>query len=65
MKKFYESPIVEITVFDVEDVITTSAGGTGTVDTLEWTKSDVEANTATYAGQLGVNKVGHYGSYNW
>jgi len=65
MKKFYESPIVEITVFDVEDVITTSAGGAGPVDTLTWTKEDVEASAATYAGQLGVNQVGHYDSYNW
>jgi hypothetical protein len=32
MKKFYEIPVVEITVFDVEDVITASAGTVSTND---------------------------------
>lgn len=65
MKKFYESPIVEITVFDVEDVITTSAGGT--VETLEWDAETVgQFNTSSeYAGAVGANAVGHYNAYTW
>lgn len=62
MKKIYESPIVEITVFDVEDVITTSAT-TATVDTLDWTADDADA--ATHAAKVGAKAVGYYSAYNW
>ncbi len=62
MKKFYESPIVEITVFDVEDVITTSAT-TATVDTLVWTAADADA--ATHATKVGADAVDYYSAYNW
>lgn len=64
MKKFYESPIVELTVFDVEDVIT--ASGEIEVNTLE---ADVEALKATINGSTYANanevKATTYGSYNW
>ena len=63
MKKFYESPIVEITVFDVEDVITTSAAVTTSVDTLTWTPQDADA--ATHKTQVGADAVGYYSSYTW
>lgn len=66
MKKIYESPIVEITVFDVEDVITTSAGGGVTsVDTISWTAENVESDAANYAAKVGADTVGHYNSYTW
>ena len=63
MKKIYESPIVEITVFDVEDVITTSAG-TATIDTTSWTATDAEA-VAGYAAKVGADKVGVYSTSSW
>lgn len=66
MKKIYESPIVEITVFDVEDVITTSAGGGVTsVDTITWTADDVAGDAKSYAAKVGADTVGHYNSYTW
>ena len=63
MKKFYESPIVEITVFDVEDVITTSVATINTA--TEWDANTVKNNVAEYAAKVGTDAVGHYGSYNW
>ncbi|MBQ9757008.1 MAG: hypothetical protein IJW15_01145 [Clostridia bacterium] len=64
MKKFYESPIVELTVFDVEDVITAS----GVVNTITDTE-DVEAlinaiNAGTYSGAQ-IDRTATYGAYNW
>ena len=61
MKKIYESPIVEITVFDVEDVITTSVVR---IDTTSWTANDVESLN-NYASQLNANKVAQYSTYSW
>lgn len=64
MKKFYESPIVELTVFDAEDVITTSAIVIDTAATgvsLEALVSGIQ--TAAYGN---VEKVEAYNSsYNW
>lgn len=64
MKKFYESPIVELTVFDAEDVITTSAVVIDTAATganLEALVSGIQ--TAAYGN---VEKVEAYNSsYNW
>ena len=63
MKKFYESPIVEFTVFDVEDVITTSA-----IDTLNPGNVDLDAlideinNSSTAAAPI---KAAKYGTYTW
>ncbi len=66
MKKFFEMPVVEITVFDVEDVITTSVTE---IDTLQaQNAAEVEAlmakiNDATIAN---VNYQNYStGSYNW
>ncbi len=65
MKKFYESPIVELTVFDVEDVITASADPTIYINTLapgaDLSALDNEFNDKEYAAH------GTYvaGSYNW
>lgn len=64
MKKFYESPIVELTVFDAEDVITTSAtvidtaaGGTDLGSLV------AKIQTASYGN---VEKVEAYNSaYKW
>ncbi len=66
MKKFYESPIVELTVFDVEDVITTSA--ITSIDTAA-DGTDVDALIAdiqrkTYNGNA-VNAAAYNSSYNW
>ncbi|MBR2453188.1 MAG: hypothetical protein IKB32_03985 [Clostridia bacterium] len=65
MKKFYESPIVELTVFDVEDVITAS----GIVNTIT-DGEDVEAliqaiNNNTYTGTVDAAEKYVAGSYNW
>ncbi|MBR5613975.1 MAG: hypothetical protein IKW64_01550 [Clostridia bacterium] len=66
MKKFYESPIVELTVFDVEDVITTSA--ITSIDTAA-TGTDVEALIADIQGKTynggAVNAAAYNNSYSW
>lgn len=64
MKKFYESPIVELTVFDAEDVITTSAI---VIDTAA-TGANLETlvNEIQKAAYGNVEKVEAYNSsYNW
>ncbi len=65
MKKFYETPMVEFTVFDVEDVITTSAIMTGTMDASEIDTliAEIEADAAV----AGVDVLGNYhnASYQW
>jgi len=66
MKKFYESPIVELTVFDVEDVITTSA--VLPVTEINTLTEDVSAvvtaiNAGDYTGV--VDSASTYGAYNW
>ena len=63
MKKFYESPVVEITVFDVEDVITTSVKNIDTTDgNVSKYIDDVKEN---YAGAANLNVVNNFGSYTW
>ena len=53
MKKFYNSPVVEITVFDVEDIITASAAintadlGKDQLETLANELNAVENSTTT------------------
>ena len=66
MKKFYESPIVELTVFDVEDVITTSAiGGIDTTTTagVDALIADIQNATTTAGGAVGAKA--YNSSYNW
>ncbi len=39
MKKIYEKPVIEIEIFEIEDIITSSGlinGGDGTGDELGW-----------------------------
>ena len=59
MKKFYETPAVEFTGFNAEDVITTSIVGT----------VDNEAAAATFAEQVVKQNVANaavsYNSYQW
>ena len=66
MKKFYELPVVEITVFDVEDVITTSIVSTRNLegDDLAAFSAGVEAQ---YGGTKGTVVTGDYNStsYTW
>lgn len=61
MKKFYETPAVEFTGFNAEDVITTSV-----INTYE---DEAAANAVVKAandGKIsGVNAGVTYGSYNW
>ena len=66
MKKFYENPVVEITVFDVEDVITTSVTGVIIVDTAT-TDAVAEIQTAIEAAELQNTTVAvnRYSSYTW
>ncbi len=63
MKKFYEAPVVELTGFSAEDVITTSA--LTPIDT----KSMTEVEASVFTGYNGVSSVNKYtgttGSYNW
>jgi hypothetical protein len=64
MKKFYESPVVEITVFDVEDVITASV-----FDTREMGVDDLNAlvtNINNTKGQaVEVIDFTDTGAYTW
>ena len=65
MKKFYETPMVEFTVFDVEDVITTSAIA---VETAGMTEQQIDAliaeiESAAVSGTPDV--LGNYNSYSW
>lgn len=63
MKKFYESPVVEITVFDVEDVITTSVTNIDTTDgNVAKYIEDVKNN---YAGTADIKVVNDFSSYTW
>lgn len=68
MKKFYENPVVEITVFDVEDVITTSLTGLNGGSTL----NEAAANELVKAIEDGakidnttVIAARKYSAYNW
>ena len=68
MKKFYENPVVEITVFDVEDVITTSLTGLNGGSTLSEAAAD-ELVQATEDGakidNTTVIAARKYSAYNW
>lgn len=62
MKKFYEAPVVELTGFSAEDVITTSVVvNPTTVDTLNLTKDEVKAAITGYDAYNQYNA----GSYEW
>ncbi len=70
MKKFFEMPVVEITVFDVEDVITTSVVySTDAEVAAEITALIDNINKAGTSGYNGTNiqSAARYDStsYNW
>ena len=65
MKKFYENPVVEITVFDVEDVITIS-----TVSTLQYNSAaeqliDAIQDEGAKIENTTVIAAKKYSAYNW
>ena len=62
MKKIYEKPMVELTQFDVEDIILASGGG-GT--TMDLSKADALDETATKAIKANVGGADAVGVYNW
>ena len=61
MKKIYEKPMVELTKFDVEDIILASGGGT----TMDLSKADALDETATKAIKANVGGADAVGVYNW
>lgn len=64
MKKFYENPVVEITVFDVEDVITVSV--VGSTLTEEAANQLIDAiETGAVIDNTNVIAAKKYSSYNW
>ncbi len=65
MKKFYENPVVEITVFDVEDVITTSLAST--LELTEGAAEDLVAaiEAGAQIDNLNVIAAKKYSAYNW
>jgi hypothetical protein len=63
MKKFYESPVVEITVFDVEDVITASVDTTGMDDTALTAHIDTVVEVYETAGTAA--EIKGFSSYTW
>ncbi len=63
MKKFYETPAVEFTGFNVEDVITVSIIDTYGMDAAA--EATFQARVTANAATTGVNRTVDYGSYNW
>ena len=63
MKKFYNSPVVEITVFDVEDIITASA-----ISTAQYVDENGQVDS-TFAGEIktntGITTTAWSDSYTW
>ena len=64
MKKFYESPMVEFTVFDVEDVITLSILPGATMGMSEAEVTELVQDIETTLGVTVANK-GNFSTYNW
>lgn len=68
MKKFYETPAVEFTGFDVEDIITTSGDEPVVPENIN---SADPANAAAVAGAVATLDAGAnqgaavYGAYTW
>ena len=60
MKKFYETPAVEFTGFNAEDVITTSA-----FETFNDAEGVAKLNDYVTAGKITTDAVVDYGSYTW
>ena len=68
MKKFYENPVVEITVFDVEDVITTSLTGLNGGSTLSEAAADELVQAIEDGAKIDNTTViaaRKYSAYNW
>lgn len=68
MKKFYENPVVEITVFDVEDVITTSLTGLNGGSTLSEDAADELVRAIEDGAKIDNTTViaaRKYSAYNW
>ena len=63
MKKFYETPAVEFTGFNVEDVITVSIISTYGMDDQQ--TADFQARVTSNATTTGVNQAVSYNSYTW
>lgn len=65
MKKVYEKPMVELTVFDAEDIICASTINTDTG--AAGTDAYVEILTGKYTNANTKAKFGNYksGSYTW
>lgn len=62
MKKIYEKPMVELTKFDVEDIILASGGG---IDAATIDVHDTAAVDAATTAISGTNKYDKVGVYNW
>ncbi|MBQ2931307.1 MAG: hypothetical protein IJE62_00470 [Clostridia bacterium] len=65
MKKFYKNPVVEITVFDVEDVITVSVVGTTLSDVAAEQLIDAIENNNAVIENTSVIAAKKYSAYNW
>ncbi len=66
MKKFYETPAVEITGFEVEDIITTSGVDPDAVADSLSSKFADKVDAAIAAANDSVNTgAARYGTYNW
>ncbi len=65
MKKFYKNPVVEITVFDVEDVITVSVVGTTLSDGAAAQLIEAIENDSAVIENTSVIAAKKYSAYNW
>ncbi len=65
MKKFYENPVVEITVFDVEDVITVSVVGSTLTDAAAEQLIDAIETEGAVIENTNIIAAKKYSAYNW
>ena len=66
MKKFYETPAVEITGFEVEDIITTSGVDPESVaDSLSSDFADQVRTAMELANSMQNTGAAKYGTYKW
>lgn len=65
MKKFYENPVVEITVFDIEDVITASSIAVDTTGDADAAVTEIQNAINAANLQNTTVAVNKYSAYQW
>lgn len=65
MKKFYETPAVEFTGFDVEDIITTSGETPEFIDSADPAQAAAVATAVDTLDARAHTGAAKYGAYTW